>query len=120
MFQLNFTLNIFWLSQHEAGIGILHCFVFSVKRPACERIQNFGNISNDVSDNKCFVENQLATFLSRSKSHFIVGNALMEGLAKAGHEVAKISSIFTFLHLLTHVCCLGDDVISFRAEKNGR
>lgn len=30
--------------------------------------------------------------LFRAKSHFIVGNALMEGLAKAGHEVQLLHS----------------------------
>lgn len=33
----------------------------------------------------------LGIFPSMSKSHFVVGNALMRGLAKAGHNVTVIS-----------------------------
>lgn len=39
----------------------------------------------------------LTSTLNRAKSHFIVGNALMEGLAKAGHEVQSLHRSLNFI-----------------------
>lgn len=51
----------------------------------------------------------LGVFPTMAKSHFIVGNALMEGLAKQGHEVTMLSSFKpkTIVGNYTHIECSG-------------
>lgn len=62
-----------------------------------------------VSINDASAFKILGVFPTFSKSHFIVGNALMEGLAKQGHEVTMLSSFKpkTIVGNYTHIECSG-------------
>lgn len=62
-----------------------------------------------VSINNAIAFKILGVFPTMAKSHFIVGNALMEGLAKQGHEVTMLSAFKpkTIVGNYTHIECSG-------------